>query len=334
MEALIAFNWYRCDTKPNLEIADHTVMATKASGVQRYIAPAVWCLGKTHYQLGNYDTSYNHIQKAYRLFNTFRPGEVESRRLGGLCGIDLVDVARFVLRADEVLSLAWDVEKKCSALSDDLVHGRSLLQLGKALYVAKQYEEALYYLGQAGTVFVAVGMPFRLAFVYQSISWVHEGEHRLLDALDAIEEASKYAALNANQCSQGTISLDHGRFLFSNNRDSEAWKHIETALSNASYIENHFQIARALDYMGYGYLRRGDYQNAYGAYEAAAEKYLGTVDARSVKFCEDNMAMIKLKQENSDAVIGFYRPLSDYQFDTLFYPPVQAFATELPISHS
>ena len=74
--------------------------------------------------------------------------------------------------------------------------------------------------------------------------------------------------------------------------------------------------------MGYGYLRRGDYQNAYGAYEAAAEKYLGTVDARSVKFCEDNMTRIKLKQEDSDAVIGFYRPLLDYPVETLLYPPV------------
>jgi len=26
MEALIAFNWYRCDTKPNLEIADYAVI--------------------------------------------------------------------------------------------------------------------------------------------------------------------------------------------------------------------------------------------------------------------------------------------------------------------
>ena len=34
MDALIVFNWYRCDTKPNLEIADHAVMATKASGVR------------------------------------------------------------------------------------------------------------------------------------------------------------------------------------------------------------------------------------------------------------------------------------------------------------
>jgi len=41
MEALIAFNWYRCDTKPNLEIADYAVIVAKSSRVQRYIASAV-----------------------------------------------------------------------------------------------------------------------------------------------------------------------------------------------------------------------------------------------------------------------------------------------------
>ena len=322
MEALIAFNWYRCDTKPNLEIADHTVMATKASGVQRYIASAVWCLGKTYGGLGDYEASYNHIREAYRLFNTLPAGEVELQRLGGLCGIDLVDIARFILQADEVLSLAWGVERKCRTLSDDFVHGRSLLALGTALYGAERLQKALYYMDRARTVFMAVGNTYRLASAYQTISWVHENEHRLPDALNAIEEAWKYSEMSANRQFQRGISLDHGRILLSNNRDTEAWKYFEIALNNASYIGNRNQVARALDYMGYGYLRRGDYQNAYGAYEAAAEKYLGTVDTRSAKRCKDNMTGIVLKQENPDTVIGFYRPFLDYQFKTLFYPPV------------
>ena len=334
MEALIAFGWYRCDTKPNLEIADHSVMATKASGVQRYIASAVWCLGNTYGRLGDYEASYNHIQEAYRLFSTLPSGEVESQRLGGLCGIALVDIARFILQADEQLSLAWDVEEKCTVLSDVLVHGRSLLQLGKALYKAQQYQEALYYMDQARTMFMAVGNTFNLAFAYQSISWVCSAEHRFSDALDAIEEAWKYAELNANRYLLITIPLDQGRILFSNNRDTEAWKHIETALTNASYIGNRVQVARALDYMGYGYLRRGDYRNAYGAYESAAEKYLGTVDTRAVKLCKDNMAKIELKQGKPDTVVGFYRPLLDID-RTLFYaPPVQTFASEPSNSHS
>jgi tetratricopeptide (TPR) repeat protein len=122
--------------------------------------------------------------------------------------------------------------------------------------------------------------------------------------------------------------------LFSANEDAKAWKQIEIALMKASYIGHRINIARALQYMGYGYLRRGDYQNAYGAYEAAAERSLGTVDARVVELCKDNMARIEQKQGNPDTVVGFYRPSVDVDKQTLFYPPIQASTSELPISGS
>jgi len=63
----------------------------------------------------------------------------------------------------------------------------------------------------------------------------------------------------------------------------------------------------ALECVGYGYLRRGDFQNAHGAYEAAAEKYPGSVDAYAVQRCNNNMARIKQREENPDTVVGFYR---------------------------
>jgi tetratricopeptide (TPR) repeat protein len=323
IEALITFNWYRCDTKPNLEIADYAVMAAKASGVQRFIASAVWCLGKSYYRLGNYDISYNHMKEAYQLFNTLPPGEVESQRLGGLCGVDLAENARYILRVDEVVSLAWDVEKKCSALSDDLVHGRSLLRLGIALNeVVQQRQEALYYMDRARTMFKAVGHTHNLAIAYHVISWVHLSENRLPDALDAIEEAWKYAELTASRYCRMCISLDFGRILFNTNQDTKAWNHIEIGLINASYIGDRLHVARALEYMGYGYLRRGDNQNAYGAYEAAAEKYVGTVFVGAAKQCRKNMAKIEQKQRNHDTVVSFYRPFMNID-QTLFYPPVQ-----------
>ena len=327
MEALSAFTWYRCDTKPNLEIADYAVMAAKATGVQRYIASAVWCLGKTYYRFGNYSTSYSHMQEAYQHFNTLPPGEVESQRLRGLCGIDFVENARFLLQADEVVSLAWDVEEKCSALSDDVVHGLSLLKLGIALNnVQQRRQEALYYMDRAKIVFRALGDLYNLARAYQLISWVHQVEHRLPDALDAIEEAWKCAELTSNRYIQISVSLDLGRIFFNNNRDNKAWKYIEIALINSSHIGDRLQVAHALNYMGYGYLRRGDYQNAYGAYEAAAEEYSCTIYAYFAETCKINLDRIKWKQGSPDQVIGFYRPPLDIE-NTLFYPPVQAFAS-------
>ena len=336
MEALIAFGWHRCDTKPNLEIANSVVTAAKDSGVERYIASAVWCLGKTHAQLGDLLSSYDYLQEAYRLFNTFFPAKVELRRFGGLCGIDFVDTARLVLpvnRKGKVVSLARDVEKKCAALSDDLVHGRSLVTLGAVLHRAQQWKKALRYLDRARTMLKAVGNTYNLAEACQILSWVHSFEGRLPEALSAIEEAWKYAKLTESISLQADISLDIGRILFNADRDTEAWEYLELSLMKASYVGNRFRVAQTLEYMGYGYLRRGDYQNAYGAYEAAAEQYLGTVDADIMELCKDNMARIEQKQGNPDAVVGFYRPDLDVD-ETLFYPPVQASASELPVSGS
>jgi len=334
IEALVAFSWHRCGIKPTLDIVNHAVTVAKASGVARHVASAVWCLGRTYTQLGDYRSSYDHVKEAYRLFNTLPPGKVNSRRLG-LCGIDLVDVARFVLQTcDNIVTLARDVETKCAVFLDDALHGRCLLVLGAVLHQAGQRQEALQYLDHAITMLKATSNIPNLASAFRVISWVHYDGHTLPAALDAAEEAWKHAKLTDSQSIQADISLDLGRILFSANRDAEAWEYIEISLMKASHIGERFTAARALEYMGYGYLRRADYQNAYGAYEAAAKKYVGTVEADIAEVCNENMARIKQEQGNSDTVIGFYRHHLDIDSETLFYPPVQAPATEMPISGS
>ena len=331
MEALIAFSWHRCDTKPSLEIANYVVTAANASGVERYIASAVWCLGKTYNRLGDHHHSFNHLQEAYQLFDT-HSDEVESQRLGGQCGMDLVNVARVTLQdKGKAVSLARDVEMKCAALSDDLIHGRSLTILGTALNQARQTQEALVHLDRARAMLRAVGNTPSLTTACLAIARAHYLEWRFPEALDAIQEAWKHLESSGILSHQACISLEYGKILFSADRDTEAWKYIEIALMNASYIGNSLETAKALEFMGYGYLRRGDYQNAYGAYEAAAEKYLGTISARGEERCKENMARIKQKQMNSDVAIGFHR--HDYDVDkSLFYPPAQASANKAPIS--
>ena len=90
------------------------------------------------------------------------------------------------------------------------------------------------------------------------------------------------------------------------------------------HLGNRRDNATVLEYMGYGYLRRGDYLNAYGAYEAAAEIYHGTVDEEvDGTMCKENMAKIKDKQRNPNLNIGFERPRTDNDWPSLFYPAVQ-----------
>jgi hypothetical protein len=103
VEALITFSWHRCETKPDLEIANQAVKAAKTSGVTRYIASAVWCLGWTYRQLGDERSSYSHLQEAHLLSNDTSAGEMTLQRLHCECVIDLVEVARMTLDDDDKL---------------------------------------------------------------------------------------------------------------------------------------------------------------------------------------------------------------------------------------
>ena len=73
-----------------------------------------------------------------------------------------------------------------------------------------------------------------------------------------------------------------------------------------------------MDLWPYGYLRRGDYLNAY---EAAAESYLGTdLEEPDCTTCKDNMVKIKDMQKNPDLKVGFERSRWDNIWPSLFYP--------------
>jgi tetratricopeptide (TPR) repeat protein len=333
IEALIAFSWHRTDTKPDIEIAKHAMKVAKSSVVKRYVVSAIWCLGWTYRQLGDHHSSYEHLQEAYLLFSDSSACDMELQRLHCKCGIDLVEVARFLLDKGKAVSLAREVESKCSALSDDHVHGRSLVFLGAALRQAGQPQQALEHLNRAQIILKAVKNIPNLADAYHLTARVHYHEWRFPEALEAIQEAWKVIeSSSADPRSKATISWESGLMHFSASRDAEAWKHTEIALMLASQYWYQLAIARALELMGYGYLRRGDYENAYGAYEAAAEKYRGTRDADLETKCNDNMAGIKMKQKNPDAEVGFHRLVWDVD-RSLFYPLVQATASgDKPLS--
>ncbi|KDR71142.1 hypothetical protein GALMADRAFT_808114 [Galerina marginata CBS 339.88] len=329
LEALMAFNWHRCDTKPNIEIASYAVTVAEASGIASYIASTVWCLGRSYYQLGPFHLSYEHLQKAYQIFDTLPPGDPNLQQLGGLCGIDFADAARLVLEdSDRLISLALDVEKKCASLSGD-IHGRSLVFVGMVLLEAQRSEEALSYLNRGR---VMLGNSANLAAAYQVLARLHYGESQLSEALKDIQEAWKQAEMSGSDYIQGVVSLDFGVILFSTNRHTEAWQRIKTALVKATLVGNWYVVALALEYMGYGYLLRGDYQNAYEAYEASAEKYRSTIDGWVEGSCTDNMTRIKEKLTKPDAPIGFYRPSQDTD-KTPFYPLVQIPVDDVPIQH-
>ena len=325
IEALIAFSWYRCDTKPNLEIAKQTLSMAKASGVDRYIASSLWCLGVTYGFLGEFFDAYDHMKEAYQLFNTLIPGDRELQLLCCRCGIDMADGARLTFEdGEKAVSLARDVEKQCATVSDELIHGRSLIILALVLDNWGHSEEALVHLERAKLM---VTESILLSDAFYSIAVVHYHEKRLPEALEAVKEAWEHAGLSNSLVDEAQTSFLFGMILFSADRDAEAWKYMEVSLTKSSYLGNQRDVATVLEYMGYGYLRKGDYSNAYSAYEAAVESYRGTVDEEldGNTTCKDNMAKIKEKQMNPDLIVGFQRPRTDFDcWESLFYPSESA----------
>ena len=230
----------------------------------------------------------------------------------------MVEGARLTFKDyDKVVSLARDLEKQAATVSDDDIHAKSLMMLGSVLDIPGHRQEALRHLERAKQM----GIGALSSNIYFWIAIVHYNEERLPEALDAAEEAWKLSEPDNNLVAQAQYSFVLGTILFSVNRDTEARKYMEISLTKGLELGNRRNSARTLEYMGYGYLRIGDYLNAYGAYEAAAESYLGTVDEEpDGTTCKDNMAKIKDMQKNPDLNIGFERPRSDINWPSLFYP--------------
>ena len=289
----------------------------KAFGNKKYIASSLWCLGNTYHSLGEVHAAYDHLQEAYQLYKDLLPDNPELQRPCCLCGIAMVNDARLTFKdGDKLISLARDVEKQAATTSDDYTHAWSLMTLGSVLDQFGDREEALRHLERVKQMRFS---DLRYS-VYYRIAEVHYNGKRLPEALDAAEEAWKFSEQDNNPPNRAESSLLLGNILFSANRDMEAWKYIEISLTNYLQLGNRRQSARALEYMGYGYLRRGDYLNAYGAYRAAAESYLGTDLEKNCTKCKDNMAKIEDMQKNPDLNVGFERPRNDMDWPSLFYP--------------
>ena len=324
IDALTTFSWYRCkNSKPNLEIAKHAVSMAKAFGNKKYIASSLWCLGNTYHLLGEYYAAYDHKQEAYQLYKALLPDNPELQRLCCRCGNAMVNGARMTFEdGDKVVSLARDVEKQAATVPNDFTHARSLIGLARVLVEFGDRQEALRHLERVKQM----GISSLKYQVYFWIAYVHYREKRLSEALDAAEEAWKISEPHNKLVNQAEVSFLLGTILFCLNRDTEAWKYMEISLSKYLELGNRVESARALEYMGYGYLRRGEYLNAYGAYKAAAESYLGTVDEETDgTTCKDNMAKIQDMQKNPDLNVGFKRPRNDIiNWSSLFYPGAAA----------
>ena len=80
--------------------------------------------------------------------------------------------------------MARDIEKQAATVSDDQTHSASLVILGSVLENSGHRQEALHQLGRSKQMGITSSSE-----VYFWIAIVHYNEKRVLEALDAAEEA-------------------------------------------------------------------------------------------------------------------------------------------------
>jgi hypothetical protein len=119
----------------------------------------------------------------------------------------MVDGARLTFEdGEKAVSLARDVEKQSATISDDLIHGRSLMMLGLVLDNSGHRQEALRHLERAK---LKVKGSTLISDALYSIDLVHYHENRLSEALEAVKEVWGHAESSGSGANLLSLRHDH-----------------------------------------------------------------------------------------------------------------------------
>jgi len=324
VRALLAFSWYRRDTKPLVIVAEHTLNMAKANGNKRYIAEALLCLGSSYAEIDNYTEAEHVLAECSQVL----VGDRSSQQLGFECALTRARINLFLHSGRGEREAFINGVIVSTNGSDTYWHASALDSLGWLYLYHEEYNQAL-------EAFVpAAGVLLHLGCNRDAASALY-GKARTLDELHAPDEQVLEAAQEAWETVKhldpspiyGDILLLSGMVLLRMGRLVEASQSFEKSLGAQQHVGAVAAVADTLSWFGHMFLHTGAYSDAYSASEAAAEKYADLGDEspdrqRYEPKCRENMEMIKLKQENPDQRIGFHRPWGDRdQYLDLFYPP-------------
>ena len=315
VRALIAFSWYRRDTKPLIAIAELALNVAKASGKKRYIAEALLCLGSSYSEIDKYIDAKRLLENCSQLL-------VGDQQLSFECTLERFNIGQHLdenrgereTSINEVLLRAKD--------SDPYWHARALHALGQLYWQHREYDQALEAFVPAADVLLRLGCDRDAASALF-------GKAHTLDSLyvpdelvlEAAQEAWGVVEHSDPSSIHGHILWLSGMVLLRMGRLVDASQSFEKYLYTSHYVGGVLDIADALSCFGYMYLHIGAYSDAYSAYEVAADKYADLFHRRKHELrCRENMEWIKLKQENQSRRMGFHRPRLDRDQHNLFYP--------------
>ena len=313
VEALLRFTWYRFDTRPSIVVAQRTLEVAQLSGNKFYIAKALTILGGTYRINSKFVDAERHLSEAFQLFNGLKTNSYVAK-LATECGLLLARTRIFLRRSStKVISFLRTLQSKYETVLDDFGRASILKELGHQLSFNYEYEEALDVLGRAKDIFTQLEDPCGVAETLMNMSRLYCQTSQLDDALEAIDGASNIESVKSvNIHLHAQIHIYYGLVLISLCRYPEALAKLEASLSSFMYIGVPLGGAQCLENIGYVCMKRGNYQDAVVAYEAAVEKY-GELGDQSpyrddgIERCRANLSGIKKKEENEETDISSIR---------------------------
>jgi len=324
VRALLAFSWYRRDTKPLLAVAEHTLNMAKANGNKQYIAETLLCLGSSYSEIDNYIEANRVLEECSQLM----VGDHFGQQLGFECALAHADVGAHLDSDREEREAVINGVLASTKDSDIYWHACALDALGSIYWQYDEYDEALKAFIPAADALLLLGCNRDAASALcgkaYTLEWSYVPDEQVLEAAQEAWEVVKH--LDPSPI-YGDILLLSGWVLLRMGRLVDASHSFEKSLGAQQHVGAILGTADALSWFGHMYLHSGAYADAYLAFEAAVEKYadLGDESLDRQLFeprCRENMGNIKLKQENPDLRIGFYRPRGDRNWQRdLFYPP-------------
>jgi len=323
VRALLAYSWYRRDTKPIVAVAEHTLNVAKANGNKRYIAEALLCLGSSYVEVNNPGKAKGPLEESSQLL----AGDHSSQQLDFECALIRAFVSSY-LRGDreEREALFNDILVRTKG-SDVYWHARALDQLGWLYWGFGKYDQALRAFVPAAEMLLLLKCSRDAAMALfgkaYTLDRLHIPDEKVLEAVQEAWEVIKHLDFSLIYSDILTLS---GWVLLRMGRLVDASYAFEKSLSAQQYVGAALGVADAWFDFGYLYLHTGAYSDSYSAFEVAAQQYADledkTLDRQKCESrCRENMERINLKQENPDQPIGFHRPLGDRDWPHLFYPP-------------
>jgi len=324
VQALLAFTWYRIDTKPIIAVAEHTLNVAKATGSNRYIAEALLCLGCSYSQIHDFDQAKRLLSESSQMFEALANDDDICRNFTFECAIALAYVHRYLPRSGSDITMAIITSVLSRTGSEDYWHARALFELGVLHWAFSKLDESVDVLTTARGILLRLGYRRDLAqlLIMLGQTLYHQSNDKA--ALEALQEAWEIAKPLVKSNLHGSIHMLSGLVFLRMGQPTDALHSFEQSLGAYQYAGGAAGAADALSAIGHTYVHLSAYSDAYRAYEAAADKYStwgedSGVGQRPEKRCRKNMDRIRRKQETPEEEIGFYRPRTD-QDDGLFFP--------------